>query len=287
MKRFKEYTQITETEEYAAVISVMEFLDYIKNDYQETLNEGVLEKFGITAHNNSKGLLAIIKDGGVLLVKLFAAAVKGDKEEVKRIANTEISKADVINFLLKLDTATLHLISGPLHSIEAWTGWHLGAASKKAAEISGTVVNKIKDATTFIKQKVSGLSDKAAKKIQVAANAIERLANPPTILEGYNYLQEMYTVSHGLRKPYEYLKDARMITEYLDTDFSDMQSDDDSNYILVETFESSVGVLIEERPAESGKLYITYDWWQNRKKLTTAEQLAWKTFEKKFRIKRK
>lgn len=179
MKSFDEY-KLTSSDEYQAVLGMIQFLEYIDNDYQETLSEGILDKFGLSAKKEDGGLIKIVKDAGLLMAKLFAAALKGDKETVKEIANTEIKKEDVLNFLLKLDQATLHLLTGPIHSIEAITGWTIWT---KVDKTTSTTISTIKDATKYIKDRVSNINDKAAKKIHAAASAIEKLAKAPTIQE--------------------------------------------------------------------------------------------------------
>lgn len=181
MKTFKQY-DIENSSEYRAVVEMIQFMEYVDNDFQETLSEGLLDKIGLSAHKGDGGLLKIVKNAGITMVKLFAAVIKGDKETAKAIANTEIKKEDVIDFLLKLDQATLHILTGPIHTLEAITGWHIWAkVSKHASDVAHATVDSIKDATKYIKSKVAGLSDKAAKKIIANAERIEKLALPPLI----------------------------------------------------------------------------------------------------------
>ena len=86
-------------------------------------------------------------------------ATTGDKvasEKVKEIANTQITKEEFIDFVLKLDILTLHLLTGPIHIIEALTGWHVGAnISKKASDVVGRINRAINNIEKII-SKASG-----------------------------------------------------------------------------------------------------------------------------------
>jgi hypothetical protein len=106
-----------------------------------------LKKAGLHVHKTT-GLLGYLKNAGKGIMKLFLAAIKKDKEGVKQVLKS-IRKEDVLDFLLKLDMATLHVISGPLHFIDAVSGYHLWAAVKEKASQG---VNIIKQAIDKIKK---------------------------------------------------------------------------------------------------------------------------------------
>ena len=147
-------------EESIAAITIASMFDGSLYE-AEALDEaagGILQKLGLEAHK-TKGLIGYIKSFTTGIGKIVIAALKGDKEKVKEIAST-VKKEDVIDFLLKLDMATLHLVSGPIHTIDAITGWHLWAAVKSVAAKAGSVYDEIKKAIDVIKQKITTLIDK-------------------------------------------------------------------------------------------------------------------------------
>lgn len=122
----------------------------------DTLNEGkindLLKKSGLHIGKN-KGLISYMRDIGAGVAKIIFAAIKGDKEAIKDVMKT-VSKEAVLDFILKLDMATLHIITTPIHTIDAITGWHLWANVKKAAEGAKTIIVKIKDAINTVKLEV-------------------------------------------------------------------------------------------------------------------------------------
>lgn len=103
-----------------------------------------------------KGLIQYFKSAGKGIGKMFMAAIRGDVEGVKKVAKS-VKATDVIDFLLKLDQATLHLITGPIHSLEAITGWHIWANVQKAQKGVVKVAEKIKQAIQIIKSNISDL----------------------------------------------------------------------------------------------------------------------------------
>ncbi len=142
------------------------------------LNEGIgdfakkvkdfLPKLGLHASKAGPGLIGMLKKAGSTMAKFFWYAMKasmGDKEakqRVKEMANKEIKKEDLINFLLKLDQMTMHLITGPIHMIEALTGWHIGAHIKSDTQ---AMMAKTKDAIEHLIDLSKGMAGDVKKKI--------------------------------------------------------------------------------------------------------------------------
>lgn len=122
----------------------------------DLLNEGkvhdLLKKAGLHVGKN-KGLISYMRDIGAGVAKIIFAAIKGDKEAIREVMKT-VSKEAVLDFILKLDMATLHIITTPIHTIDAITGWHLWANVKKAAEGAKGIIVKIKDAINTVKLEV-------------------------------------------------------------------------------------------------------------------------------------
>ena len=134
----------------------------------ETLNEGkindLLKKSGLHLHKN-KGLLSYMKDIGLGIAQIMFAAIKGDKEKIKEVMK-KVSKEAVLDFLLKLDMATLHTITSPIHTIDAITGWHLWANVTKAAETTKGLVDKIKKAFVTVKDDIKNVFKSEPKRVQ-------------------------------------------------------------------------------------------------------------------------
>jgi hypothetical protein len=140
----------------------------------ESKVHGALKKAGLHL-KKQKGLLDYILKAGKTFYNLFKAAMMKDKKKVKEILNTEISKEDLMDFILKLDQSTLHLLTGPLHFIEAVTGWHLAADVDSAVQGVGnviktayqTIVDTLKNAGIIPKNKIDDLKLKDLKQIAV------------------------------------------------------------------------------------------------------------------------
>lgn len=153
---FRDYVQ--SEEKTLALVHLMEALDEmdsLNESDTDILVESVLKKVGLHAHK-SKGLLSYIKSFTTGVGKLFLALLKGDGKKAKEILKS-VNKEDVLDFLLKLDTGTLHLISGPLHTLDAWTGWHIGANIKAKMEKGTGIVNVIKDNIAKVKTYLADL----------------------------------------------------------------------------------------------------------------------------------
>ena len=101
----------------------------------ETLSESIDFKSAIKGAKlnlkTNKGLIATLIRAGKDVSLLFWHSLKvlGGNEEsrkkVKELARKKVSKEDFMNFLINLDMITFHAISGPIHIIDAITGWDL------------------------------------------------------------------------------------------------------------------------------------------------------------------
>lgn len=136
--------------------------------------KNLLSKMGIEAHETSKGIIHILASAGKTMTQFFYHALRAPKnkesrKKVKEIAGKEITKEEIIDFLLKLDVLTLHLLTGPIHMIEALTGWHIWA---KVGKKSQEVMDRARKALEVLKDHVQTLTGKAKKK---ANNLINKL----------------------------------------------------------------------------------------------------------------
>lgn len=159
-----------------------------QNGKVETVLNKQLNKLGLKVHK-TRGLIDIIKDFGIGFGQLLVAAVKGDKAKVKQIAKS-VTKEDFLDFLLKLDMATLHVVTGPIHMIDAITGWDLWANVKQKAQAAGAaasqsaqaVVKTFKDAIEYMKNKAKSIFDpKMASKLIKRIETIEKSLAPQYI----------------------------------------------------------------------------------------------------------
>jgi len=133
--------------------------------------KGLMKSIGIGTHKTGDGLIQVALKSGKLMAEFIWNILKaagGDKDavtRVKEIANTEIKKEEFLDFLLKLDMATLHLVSGPLHLVDALTGWHIWAhikgktedAMEKAKNAIKNLVDAAKEADESVRKKLKSL----------------------------------------------------------------------------------------------------------------------------------
>ena len=124
-----------------------------------------------------KGLLSYMKDAGIggsqILYHAFNAYYHKDeasREKIKELAQG-VKKEHIIDILMKLDVLTLHLITGPLHVIEAVTGWSIMGAIKSKVE---PVEKQAKQAIHSLESLGKSLDDKLRAQVQNYANAIRR-----------------------------------------------------------------------------------------------------------------
>lgn len=175
VNRIDNYMQKGVEQDSIALLELAMFME--ENEYM--LNEaiknwgkkvgGLLKKVGLHAHTGEGGLIWVLGKSSVTMGQLFwnlvKAATTGDKkakEKVVEIAKTEITKEQVLDFLLKLDTLTLHMVTGPLHMLDALTGWHIAVNIKKASE---PVVDRTKRAINHLRNLADNLKGKLKKQV--------------------------------------------------------------------------------------------------------------------------
>ena len=130
----------------------------------------IISSYGFSAHKGEGGLFQMLKAAGKQMLAVMIAsfrAMRGgakEKAELKQvIKDSKINPKQLIHFLLQLDTATMHLVSGPLHMIDAVTGWHIWAdIQHKAKETCNHAMDAYKSLTSLL----GTLSGKAEKKLQ-------------------------------------------------------------------------------------------------------------------------
>ena len=153
--------------------------DIIVEGIMDNLNSA-LNKIGLKIERE-KGLIDYLLAAGKTMAQFFLAALRGDKKTLKQLANKEISKEALVDFVYKLDGATMHVLAGPLHFIEAVTGWNIAANFERegmATKIRKTV-STFKDAIAFLYEKVkAAFKGKTQKKLLNRIKAIEKQLTP-------------------------------------------------------------------------------------------------------------
>jgi len=160
-----ESRELNEYESQIVVLAMLAEDDMILEAMNEEdialLAEGLSDKLGkagLKLHKG-KGILDYVKSFTMGAGKLFLAMIKGDTKKAKAILQT-VEKEDILDFLYKLDLGTLHLITGPLHTIDAWTGWDLSVKMKSHMQKAGNIFDEIKHALATVKDKIVGAFDK-------------------------------------------------------------------------------------------------------------------------------
>lgn len=177
-KEFKQQSMLTEDMEDKIALLMFIAENEILNESLDTMNEAELVegindwlgKVGMKLHKGD-GIIDYIKQFTGGAGKLIMAAVKGDKKKVKEIADS-LDKAKVIDFLLKLDMATMHIVTGPIHFVDAVTGWDLMANLKHAAKGAADMLKTFYDAIKKVKDSIVRVLDgeKQQKMLKVAGN---------------------------------------------------------------------------------------------------------------------
>jgi len=185
MKRFKqiyEQKRLEPIEEKLALISYAYTISdgiLVESYLNEANVNDYLKKFGLKFHKEGPGLIDYIKDFVKGTGKIFVAALKGDEKEVKRIAQ-QVTKEKVLDFLLKLDAVTLHVITGPIHIVDALTGWDLWANVERGVEDAQSLVVDIWKAIRDLKDKLQrALDDRRKKSVLSCLNKIEGMVPAP------------------------------------------------------------------------------------------------------------
>ena len=186
MQSLKEHIYITEQKE--AIASLLEFIVFMEDGESLILSETkgenvkagltkVVGKLGISAHGR-KNLLKLItsvgKNTGLALVYAVRSHMgqEGSKEKLENILKTANIKSELMDLMLRLDTLTLHLLTGPLHIIDAITGWHLGADMQQKAKTPNT---HVKSALDTIAKAANAIKDKPRKTLNRSIEKIKKI----------------------------------------------------------------------------------------------------------------
>ncbi len=142
--------------------------------------QSLMKGVGIGAHRSGEGLIQIALKSGKTMAEFVwhafraAAGKEESKTKLKELARKEITKEQFLDFLLKLDMATLHMVSGPLHLVDALTGWHIWAHIKSHSE---NVIDKAKAAIRNLVDAAKSADSPIKKKLKGLMHGIARLLN--------------------------------------------------------------------------------------------------------------
>lgn len=179
-------------EEQNDIHQLLEMAVFMDEANPEMLNEAItdtiknvgkkidkaLGSLGLHAHKGSEGLIQVaLKAGKDVAAFIWYAlrAATGDaeaKDRLRELAGKEITKEQILDVLLKLDMLTLHAITGPIHMIDALTGWHIWTQIRKKTE---PAIQKAKQALENLKELARTAEEKAKKQIIKYAHSIARL----------------------------------------------------------------------------------------------------------------
>jgi len=180
--KFKSYLEHKNlSEEMEDKIMLLMYLSENENVLNENLQtlsekeitEGVnkwLDKVGMKLHKGN-GIIDYLLKFSKGTGQIIMAAIKKDDKKVKEIAS-KLEKSHIIDFLLKLDMATMHIVTGPIHFIDAVTGWDLMANLNHAAEGAKDKIATFYQAMKSVKDSIKSLltGDKQTKMLKVAGN---------------------------------------------------------------------------------------------------------------------
>ncbi len=190
-------------------IALLEYHFFIQNldtFNENVLNEGVKDKVmgflkkaklsakDLTHHlgihigkSGGRGLIQSLLASGMNISKVMIAAFQavrgGDEEKAAlkdAITKLKVKKEDLLDFLLRLDQATLHLVTGPLHMIDAIMGWHIWADVKAQAS---NISTRVKDAFTAMIQTIKDLP----KKVKTVATSNMTDLRDTLMTGGFNF----------------------------------------------------------------------------------------------------
>jgi len=149
-------------------------IEMIAESITDKVSKG-LDKAGLKLHKGD-GIISYVMKFLKGTGKLFYHLFKGDVKKAKEVLRG-LSKEEVLDFIYKLDLGTLHLFTGTLHTIDAWTGWDLTANVKSHMAKAQSLAKTFKDAIIKVKDTiVSGFSGKLQKNLLNHANELEKNA---------------------------------------------------------------------------------------------------------------
>ena len=169
-------------------ITVLEFMmlmdsdeDVLSEERGETI-KALFAKASKKLTFSSKGkknLLALLgsigKNGAMALLYAIQAQAgkEGAKENLERVLKTSNVKAELLDFVIRADVLTLHLISTPIHMIDAIAGFDIADKVREKAVGGG---ERLKDAVDLIQTSAKNLGKPViVRKVNKSLNTIKKV----------------------------------------------------------------------------------------------------------------
>ena len=177
----------TEYDSSEDVITILEFMMIVdsgdmllaeeRGESVKNLFAKVSSKLGFAAKNkkNLLGLLGSIGQTGAKAILYSIQATAGNegaKEKLAQVLKNSNAKSEIIDFVIRADVLTLHLISTPIHMIDAIAGFDIAEKIREKAVGGG---ERLKDAVDLIQKSAKNLGNPStARKVKKSLNTINR-----------------------------------------------------------------------------------------------------------------
>ena len=172
------------------VATVLEYMLILDAGNEVVLSEEKAENIKALAGNVSKKLgfassgrknlisllSSISKNAALAVVYAIQAQAgrEGAREKLESVLKTSNIKAELVDLVIRADVLTLHLISGPIHIIDAITGFEIAEKIREKAEIGS---EKLKDAVELIQRSSKKLPVPKTRRLQKSIKTIKRVFN--------------------------------------------------------------------------------------------------------------
>ena len=150
-----------------------------KAENLKSLIGSISKKLGFagSGRKNLISLLSSISQNAALSVAnaiQAQAGREGAREKLESVLKTSNIKSELIDLVIRADVLTLHMISGPIHIIDAITGFEIADKIREKAEIGS---EKIKDAVEFIQRSSKKLPNPKTRRLEKSIRIIRRVFN--------------------------------------------------------------------------------------------------------------
>jgi len=187
MDSFKDYINEDADDNIEHVMTLLEYMIILESG-ENLLNEGrmdsvkstlsgIAKRLGISGHGN-KNLLSVMSSVGknarsalVYAMQAFAGDEKA-KEKLKSLRGSKEVRAELGDLILRLDALTMHFLTGPIHMMDAITGFDL---AEKIREAATGETHHIDNAIQTIEKAGSKLQRDKTSKVRKSLNLIKKV----------------------------------------------------------------------------------------------------------------
>lgn len=146
-------------EDWFTSLAGLAYIKSYRDDELTTESSSLRDLLKAVGASREKGLVDYITSFAKGAGRLLLAAIKGDRDKTAEIAKS-ISKADFIDFVYKLDMASMHVISGPIHLVEAVTGWNVISFLRDKLDSAERIMDELIESFKEFKNRVSSVFKK-------------------------------------------------------------------------------------------------------------------------------